>query len=293
MPDSVEIKIGELSFECLISGKQENEMVLFLHGFPETSYMWRNLMEALSKKGYFCVAPNLRGFSKGACPKGRKHYHIEELIKDVSGIAGHFNKAKFNLVGHDWGAAIGWKFVHDQPESILSWTGISVPHLQSFGHAIAHDAEQKKMSQYINFFQWPWIPEFVISRNDFKLFRKSWKNSTPDEVEAYLKVFRNRKQLSAALNLYRSNYKLLKQMGREQILGDIHVPTLFIWGKKDVAIGEASVEGGHQYMKGYYKYLELDSGHWLIQTRYEALREAISEHLLIHKHPVRILIEPP
>lgn len=282
MLQSTEIKIDNLTFDCRVAGKPENEMIILLHGFPETNFMWRNLMTDLSNKGYFCVAPNQRGFSKNACPKGKRNYAIEALVGDVMGLARHFKKGKFHLVGHDWGAAVGWGLVHDHPEVILSWTGISVPHLQSFGYAIAHDAEQRKMSQYIKLFQWPFVPEFLIRRNDFKIFRKTWRHSKDEEVEDYLSIFRNRKQLTAALNFYRGNFQLLKRAAKEEILGDIHVPTLFIWGKKDMAIGAASVEGGHQYMKGYYKYVELDSGHWLIQTQYEELKVAISEHVLMH-----------
>ena len=123
-----------------------------------------------------------------------------------------------------------------------------------------------------------------LVKNDFKLFRKFWKNSAQDEIEDYLKVFRNRKQLTAAINYYRSNYKLLKKAANAQILGDINVPTLFIWGNKDVAIGSVSVNNSHQFMKNDYTFLELDSGHWLIQNKYNELKKAITEHLLKYKN---------
>lgn len=78
------------------------------------------------------------------------------------------------------------------------------------------------------------------------------------------------------LNYYRANNSLAKRAGSELILGDINVPTLFIWGNKDVAIGPVAVSNGHKYMKGEYKFLELEAGHWLIQTNYAEIKDAIS-----------------
>ena len=283
MQDTIEVNIGNLKFDCRVTGIKENELIIFLHGFPETSYMWKNLMNDLSELGFYCVAPNQRGFSKNACPKSKQSYSLNKLSNDVIEIAKSLGKSKFHLIGHDWGAAIGWKVVHDNQDAILSWTGISVPHLQTFGDAIVNDPEQRKMSKYIRAFQWPYLPEMKIRKNDFELFRKFWKNSAVDEIEDYLKVFRNQKQLTAAINYYRSNYKSLKKAANHQILGDINVPTLFIWGNKDVAIGSVSVKNSHQFMKSDYTFLELDSGHWLIQTMYNELKNAITEHILKYK----------
>ncbi|WP_299275154.1 alpha/beta hydrolase [uncultured Psychroserpens sp.] len=279
MQETIQIKINDLIFDCRTDGNKDNELVILLHGFPETSYMWKQLMSSFSEKGFYCVAPNLRGYSKNACPKGKKHYSLDQLSKDVLNISRYLNTSKFHLVGHDWGAAIGWKLVHDYQDNILSWTGISVPHLQAFGKAIVVDPEQIKMSQYIKNFQLPFLPEIQIRKHDFKVFKKLWKHSKSDEIDDYLSVFRNPKQLTAALNYYRGNYKLLKTAAKKQILGDIEVPTLFIWGNKDLAIGSFSVDESHQYMRSDYEFIELDAGHWLIQTNYQELNEAITKHL--------------
>ncbi|WP_298902206.1 alpha/beta hydrolase [uncultured Psychroserpens sp.] len=279
MQETIQIKINDLIFDCRTDGNKDNELVILLHGFPETSYMWKQLMSRFSEKGFYCVAPNLRGYSKNACPKGKKHYSLDQLSKDVLNISRYLNTSKFHLVGHDWGAAIGWKLVHDYQDNILSWTGISVPHLQAFGKAIVVDPEQIKMSQYIKNFQLPFLPEIQIRKHDFKVFKKLWKHSKSDEIDDYLSVFRNPKQLTAALNYYRGNYKLLKTAAKKQILGDIEVPTLFIWGNKDLAIGSFSVDESHQYMRSDYEFIELDAGHWLIQTNYQELNEAITKHL--------------
>ena len=283
MQEIIEVTFENLTFDCRVAGNKSDGLVIFLHGFPETSFMWKNLILDISKHGFYCIAPNLRGYSNKACPPGKKNYTLDKLAKDVIGIAKAIGQDKFHLVGHDWGAGIGWKVAHDYPNSILSWTGLSVPHLQAFGGAILKDSEQNRMSQYIKLFQWPFLPEKMIRKNDFELFKKLWKHSSKDEIEDYLSVFRDKKKLTAALNYYRSNYKLLKKAAKRQILGEINVATLFIWGEKDMAIGSVAVENGHKFMKNDYVFLKLDAGHWLVQTKYQEIKSALSEHLLKYK----------
>ena len=266
-------------FKSRITGNPDHELVLFLHGFPETSFMWRKLMAEAAREGFYCLAPDLRGLSPGARPKGKKQYGVAALAGDILEIARAVGKERFHLVGHDWGAAIGWKLVHDHPDRVISWTGISVPHLQAFGEAIVNNPEQRKMSAYIKAFQLPFLPEMNLRKKDFALFRKLWKHSEPEEVEAYLEVFRQKGALTAALNYYRGNYGLLKRAAREQVMGEISTPTLFIYGNRDIAIGPAAVANSHRFMKGPYHYLEIDDGHWLVQTQYERVRDALLPHL--------------
>ena len=177
---------GELQFDCRVSGNEENELVIFLHGFPETSFMWINLMKKLAALGYFCVAPDMRGYSENACPKGVEYYHLKKLSDDILNIAHAMNRNQFHLVGHDWGAGIGWNIVYQYPEKIKSWTALSVPHPRAFSKAIKTDKEQGKKSRYIGWFLIPVIPEIMLRKNDFEKLRKLWKNSSPKELDNYL-----------------------------------------------------------------------------------------------------------
>jgi pimeloyl-ACP methyl ester carboxylesterase len=277
--NEMEISAGNLTFDCRVSGNRNDELVVLLHGFPQTSCMWHRLMRDLSEQGHYCIAPNLRGYSKGARPNGKEHYAVDALATDVTDIVKSTGRKSFHLIGHDWGAVVGWKVVHDYPTAILSWTGLSIPHCQAFGEAVVKDPQQKKMSGYMKKFQWPILPELKIRRNDFEIFRKLWKTSSPAEVEDYLSVFRDRAGLTAALNYYRSNYKLLTSAAKQKILGDIETPTLFVWGKRDGFVGHAAVAMSHQHMKGDYRFLEVDGGHFLIETNYAEVSKAIKEHL--------------
>lgn len=269
------ISTGELKFDCRVSGEGNKELVILLHGFPETSMMWSGLMDQLASQGFYCLAPDMRGYSKDACPKGVRNYTVDQLGTDVLNMAKALERDRFHLIGHDWGAAIGWHIVYHHPEKILSWTALSVPHNKAFVKAYKTDPVQKKKSRYIGFFLLPFIPEIMIRRNNFKSFRSLWKNSSPEELDHYLSVFRRKSSLTGALNYYRANLR----KGGIRTIGDIETPTLFIWGKKDLAIGEAAARGTEKYIKGDYTFLVLEAGHWLIQTKFEDVSSAIGKHL--------------
>ena len=275
MVKSNRIKIDDLEFDYRVSGEGNPKFVILLHGFPETSFMWNGLMDHLASCGFFCVAPDMRGYSKGACPKGVQNYSIDKLSADITNIANALGIHKFHLIGHDWGAAIGWNIVYNNPDRILSWTALSIPHTRAFAKAYKSDPKQKKKSRYIGFFLLPIIPEIMIRRNDLKVFRRLWKNSSTEELEHYLSVFRCKPCLTGALNYYRANLR----RGKRQYIGEIETPTLFIWGKKDLAVGEAAAKGTEKYMQGDYTFLELEGGHWLIQTNFEEVRNAVENHL--------------
>ena len=126
--------------------------IFLLHGFPETSRMWSDFIKVLENEGYRIIAPDQRGYSKGARPSKVSDYTIEKLSEDVINIANEFNIDKFHLVGHDWGSAVGWYIVSKYSDRVITWSALSVPHLDALANSMMNDKVQKKKSKYISFF---------------------------------------------------------------------------------------------------------------------------------------------
>jgi pimeloyl-ACP methyl ester carboxylesterase len=168
------------------------------------------------------------------------------------------------------------------PERLLSWTALSVPHVGAFGRAIREDADQAKRSQYITFFQEPGVAEAALSANDFAGLKNVWSASSEDEKAEYLSVFKEPGALTGALNWYRGS-RGIDPNSEVVAFGDVKVPTLFVWGNKDQAIGRVGVEAGHKFMKGPYNFVELDAGHWLMQEAGERVTAEIVGHLAANR----------
>ncbi|MEL6671231.1 MAG: alpha/beta hydrolase [Bacteroidota bacterium] len=267
------------ALECLEGGQKGGLPVLLLHGFPETALMWKPLIQHLGKQGYYCVAPNLRGYASQARPRGKAAYALPLLVADIHQLVSELDWGKFHLIGHDWGAGIGWKYAHDFGQKLWSWSALSVPHLQAFGEAIVQDKDQHQRSAYMRLIQIPALPELWLRMRRLAPFRQRWEAHAEEEQRAYQHHFMQPDALRAALHYYRANYPLLCEAAKKTILGLISVPTMFIWGNQDPAVGPAAVAGSHTMITGPYTFVELDTGHWLMQTAYATVTTHLTEHL--------------
>lgn len=269
--ESTSMNTGEYSYDVRHAGTGDT-LVILLHGFPETSHMWIPLLEHLAANGYSVLAPDLKGYSPGARPVGAEHYAHPVMAKDILAMADALGADRFHLVGHDHGAGLGWYMVGPHADRIISWTALSVPHIDAFGQAIANDPEQQERSQYMQFFQQVGTAEAALAENDFAALRSVWSASSPEQVEEYLRVLRQPEALTGALNWYRGGLTADRQP-----VGQVGVPTLMIWGNQDEAIGRPGVDATPPLMDGPYRLVELDAGHWLIQEAgADVLRETLA-----------------
>lgn len=275
---SRELTVNGLTFTCLEAGPRNGELVVLLHGFPETSHMWRPLITRLAEEGFRVLAPDQRGYSPGARPEGKENYRYINIATDVINLADAVGSTRFHLVGHDWGAGAGWATVCTWPQRVASWTALSVPHPAAFGRAIREDSDQKQRSQYINLFVQEGVAEAALTANDNAVLKNVWRECDAETQAEYLRVFSQPGALTGALNWYRgSNGIEPEQEGMN--FGPVAVPTLMIWGNKDEAIGRKANEDAAQYMTGPYRFLELDAGHWLIQEAPEAVITNVVAHV--------------
>jgi len=270
-----ELKVGRYTFDIRRAGKQ-GEAVILLHGFPETSHMWIPLMTALEGAGYQSVAADQRGYSQGARPAAVSDYAYSELAADVIGLADALGFHRFHLIGHDHGAGLGWLVTSLFADRVISWTAMSVPHIDAFGQAIASDSEQSEKSQYIQFFQQLGAAEAAFAENDYALLKSVWDKSTDVQVQEYMRVFQQEGAMTGALNWYRGS---MSSDSPRQPIGQISNPTLMIWGNQDQAIGRTGIDATPALISGYYRLVELDVGHWLVQEAEEAVVSAVISHL--------------
>ncbi|KAG2256117.1 hypothetical protein Bca52824_075411 [Brassica carinata] len=114
--------------EIPASGSGRDQIILFIHGFPELWYTWRHQMTALSSLGYRTIAPDLRGYGDTDAPEKVEEYTylnvVGDLVALIDAVAGG-DEAVF-LVGHDWGALIAWQLCMYRPEKVKALVNMSV-----------------------------------------------------------------------------------------------------------------------------------------------------------------------
>jgi pimeloyl-ACP methyl ester carboxylesterase len=135
--ETIEIPVGEYVFDARAAGPVEGELVLLLHGFPQTSYEWMAQIPVLAAAGYRVVAPDQRGYSPRARPTEVESYSVVALVGDVLGMADTLGHERFHLVGHDWGGGVAWGVAGVVPERVRSLTALSTPSPGALSRALA------------------------------------------------------------------------------------------------------------------------------------------------------------
>ena len=264
-------------FDALATGPDDGELVLLLHGFPQTSWAWRHVMPALADAGYRAVAPDQRGYSPRARPDGVEAYRTAELVGDALGFADHLGADRFHLVGHDWGAAIAWQVAGRHPDRLDSLAALSVPHPVAFSAALASpDTDQAGRSSYVEAFRAEGSEELFVADGAAGL-RNFYVASglSESDAAAYADVLGDVDAMRAALNWYRG-------LGPEILdgFGPVTTPTLFVWGTDDPAIGREGAEATADHVEGPYRFEPLEGvGHWIPELAPDVLERLLLEHL--------------
>jgi pimeloyl-ACP methyl ester carboxylesterase len=277
----VNISIGDMTFRARIAGFNgdfSKKVVILLHGFPVTSAMWVDLIRPLEEAGYRVVAFDQRGYSPDARPETLESYTVSKLTKDVFAVADTIGAEEFHLIGHDWGAVVGWSAVLTNPSRITSWTALSIAHPAAFSAALLDDPDQQARSSYFAFFQTPWLPETFFSFNNFSVLKTLYEGMSEEKKKEYIDVFSEPEALTSALNWYRAMGDTGLSSQDSVVSLEVKTPTLFLWGNQDGAVGRVAIDAMAEFMKGPYTNIELEAGHWLFVDKPERI---ISE-ILIH-----------
>ena len=112
-------------FEC---GPADGALMIFLHGWPELSFIWRAQMYAFAADGWRCVAPDLRGYGGSSAPTSNDAYTIEEVVTDMTEFHDHLGGNPAVWVGHDWGSVVAGALVAHEPKRSHGVVLISVPY---------------------------------------------------------------------------------------------------------------------------------------------------------------------
>ena len=150
----------DLYFPVRDVGPLDGPVIIALHGFPQTSSCWNQLADHLASAGYRVLAFDQRGYAPGARPQAVEAYRLERLAGDVLALADKAGVERFDLIGHDWGASVGWYLAAARPDRIRTLTAVSSPHPRAFLAAMT--GGQGLRSWYILLFQLPWLPEYLM-----------------------------------------------------------------------------------------------------------------------------------
>jgi pimeloyl-ACP methyl ester carboxylesterase len=272
MPTS---RIDLNGFGLNVVDEGEGAPVLLVHGFPDTSALWRNQIPALVDAGFRCIAPDKRGRGETDMPATVDEYSLGHSINDLMMLMDHLGVERAHVVGHDWGAVVSWLLAIFQPQRVERLTAISV--------GFPGTPASRKLSQiarywYMFMFQSP-AAEEIVQRHDWKFFRQ-WGGPRMPDLERYIEDMSRPGRLTAGLNWYRANGKAEVLLADPVDLPAVQCPTMGIWSPLDLALSEEQMLASESKVTGGWRYERIDdAGHWLMLERPDEVTKLILDFL--------------
>jgi pimeloyl-ACP methyl ester carboxylesterase len=254
--------------------------VLLLHGFPDTHELWRHQVPALTRAGFRTIAPDLRGF--GASDNSGP-YDLGAHVGDLLGVLDRLEVPAAHVVGHDWGAAIGWVLAALAPDRVRSLAALSVGHPAAFRRS---GLAQREKSWYMLLFQFEGVAEQWLSVDDFANLRE-WSGH-PD-AEPVVACLAAPGALTAALGIYRDSLPPSSLVAPPPALPPVTAPTLGVWSSGDRFLIEDPMIASERYVAGPWTYARVEgAGHWLQLDRPDAVNRLLLDFLTRVGSPARV-----
>jgi pimeloyl-ACP methyl ester carboxylesterase len=231
--------------ETITAGPESGELVILLHGFPESGDAWRHQIAALAGAGYRVLAPHQRGYAGSSKPASVFEYRLGLLARDVLALADACNAKTFSVVGHDWGAVIAWHLASTQADRLRHVVVMNGPHPGTVGMHTMRRPTQLLRSWYIGAFQLPFVPELLLRAGSHSWLRKALTGSahpatfSDDLLRTYEAQWAQPGALAAMLNWYRA----LPWEAPTPAL-PIEVPVTVLWGERDRFLDRGLADAG-------------------------------------------------
>jgi haloalkane dehalogenase len=223
MPQVALKRGGEIAYrEAGPSQPPERLPVLCVHGWPQSSYMWRHLLPALASAGHRALALDLPGFGDSSPdPPGTWERHVEAIER----FRREVGLDRVVLVVHDTGGAIGLRWACDHPDAV---GGLVISNTGFFP-----DYEWIEIAKTM---RTPIQGEALVdslSRDGLATLLAAVSSGIDDEaIDEYWKAFSTPEGRRAMLELYRS-FDLEELRPYEARLASLGVPALILWGERD------------------------------------------------------------
>lgn len=257
MPD-VELKrAGEIAYREVsgeAGGGRESLPALLLHGYPQTSYMWRHLLPDLAASGRRAIAPDLPGYGDSPLTAdGTWESHVEAIER----FRRELELERVALIVHDWGGLIGMRWACDHSRAIgalvMSGTGFFPDgKWHGLGEALRTEGAGEAVVD-------------AIERDGFAaMLRQTGRGFDDAAIEEYWKAYATEEQRRAQLALYRSGdfVKLAPYEGR---LAELGIPTLILWGERDTFAPVGGAHRFHRQIPDSRLVLVEDAGHFVFE----------------------------
>lgn len=289
MFDHADVRIHYVTVGTPPSAGGEDRTLVLLHGWPQTWWEWRHVMEPLHADGWFVVAPDYRG--AGGSSKPDRGYDKHTMAGDIKALLDHLGVTNpITLVAHDLGLMVGYAFacLYEAHVERLVLMEAPIPGTDAYRSVATTEYSTNKLWHFHMHGAADNVAETLIAGSEFPYLRSFYQrlSANPDAIsiadaQRYVADYTAPGAMRAGLELFRAfeqdaidNRRILSEKGK------LRVPVLGLGGTASffVPIAEAMLSEVADNVT--VRPIE-DSGHWIAEEQPETfllrLREFIAE----------------
>jgi pimeloyl-ACP methyl ester carboxylesterase len=252
-------KVNGIRLHYLAAG--QGEPVILLHGYAQTSHMWRPLIAELAKTRTV-IAPDLRGFGQSAKPESG--YDKKSMAQDINALAVSLGFKRAGIAGHDIGLMVAYAYAAQYPTEVErialmdaflpgvgEWNNVfllrDMWHFHFFGETPLKLVKGRERIYFEHFWNgFAANPKKSVSEADRRFYSKAY--AQPGAMRAGFEVFR----------AFVQDAKDFAQLAKIKL----KMPMLVLTGEK--ASGEFLIQQGRLVADGVEGVIIKGSGHWLM-----------------------------
>lgn len=178
-------RIKVLDSEIAFVDTGEGDPIVFLHGNPTSSYLWRNVIPHLEDVGH-CLAPDLIGMGdSGKNPAGE--YRYKDHVRYLDAWFDALELKNVILVLHDWGSGLGFHWAHRNPERVQG-----IAYMEALVQAISWEDWPESSRELFQAFHTPAGEKLILEKNIFVeriLPGSVLREMSEEEMDAYRKPY--------------------------------------------------------------------------------------------------------
>ena len=134
-----------ISWHYVTAGEPDKDAIVFIHGIPDSWYMWHHQMASLAREGYYCIGIDLKGFGQSGKEPG--DYRMEGVAEQLHAMLSTIDIKTFYLVSHDRGAVVGDFLTANHPESVKGYARCE-QHLYHYNPLLSHHLDLMREAAY-------------------------------------------------------------------------------------------------------------------------------------------------
>jgi pimeloyl-ACP methyl ester carboxylesterase len=273
------VDAGEIRLHYVDEGPPDAPPLLFVHGNPTWSYLWRRPIADLSARGHRCVAFDHMGFGRSDKPPQLSAYSLERHIENAIALIDALDLSDVTLVGHDWGGPIGLGALLERRDRLRSvvlmntWAWELPSFLPPFLREFRTEGLGEILALGGNLFVES-IPGGMRRRDADPLMMEAYRAPFPDYwSRAGTLAFQREIPLTE-----RDRSAPLMASIHER-LTDLTVPVLLVWGMRDPVFQPVFLEQWRElFPKAATVELD-DASHFLVEDSPDEVTEAIEGFL--------------